>query len=455
MNKGRKNMDVNAATLLEIANLLASAHEIDMQIVIKLTPDIDTHNIALKGNLRNQWFKLLEYANNRETNRVYELVKNACSQDPGHKNLGMALKKVQDIFDGKQRQNPVSPKQEKSVAKAKTMGEWRRLTLPEINDLSRDLVKNHVPLACANQALEDIGVFAAVIQQGNALPYHYINIIKHLEPRGLLSQWLQKLAQDPLDPEGYGYVFVREWLNLLAEANKDEKKIKANYIREKLWYPKTDILKSVDWLHNGYKSVQCVVRLRGQNDGTGFLITNDLLVTNWHIIANKDEANAAIVEFDYFRNEQGSIVPHVTTLDPDDMIFTYLDEDDEIDVAIIALSEPQLNRHVPKIREYVTKNTPVYILQHRQANEMEITLNNNQIQEIRPNSLRYMAPTDHGSSGSPVFDADWNIVGVHWGSPQRERTNIGTRISKVMSILKNSDDQNAKKIYEKILAHQK
>ncbi|WP_372364501.1 serine protease [Candidatus Uabimicrobium sp. HlEnr_7] len=452
-------MDVNSATLLEIANLLARACSIDdMELAVQLTRDIELHNLALRGSLRNQWFKLLQYANNRQTNRVYELVENILKQDPTHKDLIASMNKVTEIFDGTQQHSHknANSKKEKSVLKVQSMEGWRRLTLPEIGDLSRDLVKNYVSLDRAKQALEDIGVFPATIPNAGTLQYYYVNIIKHLEPKRMLVQWLQKLAIDLLDPEDYGYVFVREWLNLLVKVDDIDKnkKDKANYIREKIWRPGKDLLKPVNWLYKGYKSIECVANLLvGDGGGTGFLIAKDLLVTNWHVISDENVANGAIVEFDYFRNEENTIAPQAKTLDPENVFFSLLDEEREVDIAIISLSEPQEDRYIPKIRENIGSKESVYILQHPDSNDMKIGLNNNEIKEINETSLRYMSPTAKGSSGSPIFDHDWNIIGVHWGKD--EKRNIGTRISKVMSILKNHNNENAQKIYQKILDHQR
>lgn len=53
------------------------------------------------------------------------------------------------------------------------------------------------------------------------------------------------------------------------------------------------------------------------------------------------------------------------------------------------------------------------IVQHPKGRRKQIVLNNNEIIGLYKNYLRYEADTDYGSSGSPVFNNRWELVGLH------------------------------------------
>ena len=47
--------------------------------------------------------------------------------------------------------------------------------------------------------------------------------------------------------------------------------------------------------------------------------------------------------------------------------------------------------------------------------------------------LLYKAPTEGGSSGSPVFNADWELAGIHMGGDPVRRVNYGAVIDSVLA----------------------
>lgn len=53
------------------------------------------------------------------------------------------------------------------------------------------------------------------------------------------------------------------------------------------------------------------------------------------------------------------------------------------------------------------------IVQHPKGRRKQVVLNNNEIVGLYKDYLRYEADTDYGSSGSPVFNDRWELVGLH------------------------------------------
>ena len=55
----------------------------------------------------------------------------------------------------------------------------------------------------------------------------------------------------------------------------------------------------------------------------------------------------------------------------------------------------------------------VNIIQHPRGRRKEIVLSNNRLKKMSPDYLEYTADIDFSSSGSPVFNQQWQLVGLH------------------------------------------
>jgi Trypsin-like peptidase domain len=58
---------------------------------------------------------------------------------------------------------------------------------------------------------------------------------------------------------------------------------------------------------------------------------------------------------------------------------------------------------------------PVNIIQHPKGRYKEVVLSNNRLIDISKNFILYEADTDFSSSGSPVMNQQWQLVGLHRG----------------------------------------
>ncbi len=62
---------------------------------------------------------------------------------------------------------------------------------------------------------------------------------------------------------------------------------------------------------------------------------------------------------------------------------------------------------------------PAYVIGHPLGQEISFSLLNavlvgcEDLQPPRPQRLQYKSTTDAGSSGSPVFDGNWDVIGIH------------------------------------------
>lgn len=82
------------------------------------------------------------------------------------------------------------------------------------------------------------------------------------------------------------------------------------------------------------------------------------------------------------------------------------------------------------------------IIQHPQGRRKEVALQRNNITNVYTNVIRYATDTEPGSSGSPVFNNQWDLLAIHhaageWDSVNNVwKSNEGMRIDKVVADLR-------------------
>ncbi len=193
----------------------------------------------------------------------------------------------------------------------------------------------------------------------------------------------------------------------------------------------------------------CRVELEGNALGTGFLVGPDTVLTNWHVfeIAKKaGKSNLLGCRFVYERLPDGSTragklvmidaqagvesspySPAEATPDPN----TPLPTEDQLDYALMRLSSRTGEEQIDGVaRGWITLPTaplptpadsPILIVQHPDGGPMKLALDTQAVIGMNANNtrLRYRTNTDPGSSGSPVFTMDWDIVALHhYGDPK-------------------------------------
>jgi len=160
--------------------------------------------------------------------------------------------------------------------------------------------------------------------------------------------------------------------------------------------------------------------------GTGFLISPDLFITNQHVIRDADDAAHAVVIFDDELDHAGSptrrstyrLLPERVALfsDENDLDYALLSLGDRIDgaAAVADLGYCPLSFTPDRHR----KGMNVNIIQHPNALPKIIAVRNNLLTDRTDTRLLYETDTDEGSSGSPVFNDQWDVVALHhYGAP--------------------------------------
>jgi V8-like Glu-specific endopeptidase len=211
----------------------------------------------------------------------------------------------------------------------------------------------------------------------------------------------------------------------------------------------------VAFLELGLQRARAIARLHlGQRgSGSGFLIGDDLLLTNHHVLENYEQAQTAKIQFNYQQTLDGLAAAYDEyELDPDSLFCTSPGNDWTVVKIRPKDGQPAGKNWHPLVisEQHPQIDDFTIIIQHPGGGPKQIALYHNVIAYIDPDQrvVQYLTDTEPGSSGSPVFDTHWNVIALHhsggWlrepGS-QRKQTfyrNEGIHINTVLSGLKNA-----------------
>lgn len=192
----------------------------------------------------------------------------------------------------------------------------------------------------------------------------------------------------------------------------------------------------------------CCIRIRDDKgsfigSGTGFLVSDKVLMTNNHVIDSMQTALNSIVEFNYQDDENFMPCPTSTfRLDPEQFFVT----DEKLDFTLVALKENPASEKQPKDFGHlrliaqegkILEGEYVSIIQHPKGGPKAVTIRENKVSSIFDDFIHYLTDTEPGSSGSPVFNDQWIVVALHHSgvpNPDKKRewiANEGIRISSI------------------------
>lgn len=286
---------------------------------------------------------------------------------------------------------------------------------------------------------------------------YLIQYAERAMPDRLISLLTIATGKDQL---GYNDKYLLGWLNglLHQQAPIDPLPIPDSARRDK---PSVDTLERItglkptllpiSFLEQGTGCARAVVRiLIDGGAGTGFLVENNYIITNQHVLDSKEAAKRATIQFNYQRSWRGTNQQVETFyLDPDPIhhFTTGTDKHGEYpdDFTIVKLAgeanatygQLQLADARPQPNQYVN------IIQHPGGRPKEIALYHNVILFANDKVVQYLTDTEPGSSGSPVFNDQWEVVALHYrggelAEPETGRKNLrneGIAIQRVKQAL--------------------
>jgi endonuclease G len=159
-------------------------------------------------------------------------------------------------------------------------------------------------------------------------------------------------------------------------------------------------------------------RIRGF--GTGFVVSPNLLLTNNHVLSTADSARRSLIDFDYEDDESyNPRTPVVFGLDPDRFYHTNA----ALDYTVVAIRPASVDGQFPLTtfgylplsahQGKILLDEYVAVIQHPGGAPKKIALRNNKLVDLFDDFIHYTTDTDRGASGSPVFNDQWQVVGLH------------------------------------------
>jgi hypothetical protein len=225
----------------------------------------------------------------------------------------------------------------------------------------------------------------------------------------------------------------------------------------------------------------CQITRQDAPQGTGFLIGPDLVLTNYHVVHKEidagGDAGTLKCRFDYKVMPDGtasavtSVKLRAGTLADWAPDFTpYTPEErknqpqasvptiDQLDFALLRLERKAANEPltpgadasnarlrgsipIPAGTASFTPDDPLLIVQHPGDAAMKLAIDTSSIIGLNGNGtrVRYKTNTENGSSGSPCFDFEWNLIALHhYGDPAygHPKYNQGIPIGMILARLK-------------------
>ncbi|MFI1392675.1 trypsin-like peptidase domain-containing protein [Streptomyces griseoaurantiacus] len=179
------------------------------------------------------------------------------------------------------------------------------------------------------------------------------------------------------------------------------------------------------FLPRGTRAASSIARISIHHDGrdlplgTGFMVSPRLLMTNHHVLPDEAFTRRCFLEFNVQNSVDNALdMPVRFEFDP----VTFFIADERLDFALIAIAPAADGRPAGDTFGWhglsvqlgkVVLGERVNIIGHPDGRLKEIAFRGNTVAERLPDFLHYTTDTEPGSSGSPVFNDQWEVVALH------------------------------------------
>ena len=170
----------------------------------------------------------------------------------------------------------------------------------------------------------------------------------------------------------------------------------------------------ISFLENGIEASRSVAKITipSVGSGSGFLIENNILLTNHHVLQSEQVAQTAELLFNYQLTRDGRDATTSSFGLSPNILFLTSKEDDWTAVRVAGEANKAWG-NLKLATDPVKKDEPVNIIQHPGGQPKQIAIYHNLVQFAGPSSVQYLTDTMAGSSGSPVFNSQWLVVALH------------------------------------------
>lgn len=193
-----------------------------------------------------------------------------------------------------------------------------------------------------------------------------------------------------------------------------------------------DLFQTIGWYRKGLACAQSVARIgrdTSRGDGTGFLVRGRdmhdslgdeiLLLTNAHVISDRPEHEPAVPDFRDARITFEAIAGEGAGREYRIKEVVGRSGPQEYDFALLRL-DPAFSSDPPVTPHELASSLPtndgrqrVFIIGHPSGGTLSFSMQDNLLLDYNERLLHYRAPTEGGSSGSPVLNGQWRLIGLH------------------------------------------
>jgi len=191
-----------------------------------------------------------------------------------------------------------------------------------------------------------------------------------------------------------------------------------------------DRFRNLGWYRKGLERASSVCKFvdqLGEGFGTGFLVQAEdlglahaarwVVLTNAHVISESAEEQSGIPaavppDAAMLMFEASEFPTRVFTIDR----VLAQSPRRELDFSVLALHEEgdfpdpcPIARRLPLI----DRNQRIYVIGHPKGGNISFSLNDNLLLDHEAPRVHYRSPTEGGSSGSPLFNQNWELIGLH------------------------------------------
>lgn len=163
----------------------------------------------------------------------------------------------------------------------------------------------------------------------------------------------------------------------------------------------------VSFLEKGLQAARSVGRVehQGRKIGTAFLVAQDLVLTNAHVVGDIPVLEQGGVRFNVGLQAEAQWRYFVKQIAHSPI--------EELDFALVQIAASASGAPVTPSSEAAYPAQPANILQYPQGQSIQVALRRNEVVHIDPKRLYYVTDTEECSSGSPVFNDDWCVIALH------------------------------------------
>ncbi len=188
----------------------------------------------------------------------------------------------------------------------------------------------------------------------------------------------------------------------------------------------------VSFLEQGMIAARAVgkVEVGGPTEktGTGFLVSSRLFMTNHHVLADAAAASSSLVQFG-FEVDAAQMVKRPLAIGFDPATFFVTGTEGDVDYTLVALRAEDAPEDVMRSLGHLRliadlgKATPgvdfLNLVHHPGGQRKRISIRENRLVEEDDAHLYYEGDTLPGSSGAPLFNDQWEVVGIHFDAVPR------------------------------------